>query len=155
MMLSVKPCESQLEKAKRWKERIKNVLDDYSEGKVTEPSLILFDMIHSFFCECHHIKEYIINDKSLKINSKIINDFIGKNDCLKICADICNGKKHLKLRDGGWTGKKPEFHMNIEFKEDKNDIYVEFQSKLGDKEFFALADECIKKWEKFIKNNVK
>lgn len=154
-MTEMRKYQEQLERAKRFKARISKRLDDYSKGNVSEKPMILFDMIHNFFCECHNIKDYIVNDDSLSITSKTIDTFISKNDCLKICADICNGRKHLKLRKGGWTGGTPRFNMNIEFKEDRSDIYVEFQSKIGDREFFNLADECIEKWTEFINKEVK
>ena len=150
-----KPCEAQLERARRTKNHISKILNDYSKGKVSVAPFRLFDMMHTFFCDSHHIKDYIIRDKSLTITSKTIDIFIGSNDCLKISADICNGRKHFQLRNGGWTGDKPRFHMNLQVKEDRNEIYVDFRSKIGDYEFFKLADDCIQTWEEFIRNNVK
>ena len=56
------------------------------------------DYAHNFFLFCYHIKDWIKNDPAVDKSVKdAVEDYINQNNCLKICADIANGIKHLSL----------------------------------------------------------
>jgi len=55
------------------------------------------DVVYAFFQSCYHLKDWVLTDK-IKTSSEI-KKFIDDNDCIKICADICNGTKHFNLKN--------------------------------------------------------
>lgn len=154
---SLNPYVIQLDRIKRWKVKIEKTIDDYRNGKYSEDIRILLDMIYAFFIFCHHMSDYIKNDNELSIDEDIIYEYIRKNECLSICADICNGTKHLTLTrpktEGGhfWVNYK----ININSKTKERTISVTLSSKTVNEEFSSLADNCIQKWEKFIENEIR
>lgn len=116
-------------------------------------------MIYAFFIFCHHIKDYIINDESFNIEKKIVENYINDYDCLSICADICNGTKHLEFdeRHPPRSGGKPQGKLRVKRDDKKGKglerFYVYFSTTKGDINFLELADCCIQKWIEFIKQN--
>jgi len=119
MIRRKKPYENQLERVKRWKNRIENSINDYRQGKLTLPPLEFTDTIWSFFVSCYHMKDYIENDDRFEKNPLVkiyLNLYIKKNDCLKVCYDICIGVKHLKI-DHPKTSGGP-FSINLTAKRD-------------------------------------
>jgi len=151
------PYEAQLERAKRWKEKIEGIMDDYRNGKLSEEPVILADMINAFFIFCHHIGDYIINDTNITINDQLVYDNINNNECLKICHDICNGTKHLTLTrpktSGGHFWVRLIANTNMKTKVKTFDVRLNSGTK--DEEFSALAENCINKWEEFIEKEMK
>jgi hypothetical protein len=87
-------CEARLQSTKRNLYTIRRRLDDYEKGKVTEEPPFLMDTIFNFFCECHNIKDSIQNDTLIIFDKNPVEN-IRENQCLQICADICNLKKHV------------------------------------------------------------
>ena len=87
--------ESQLERIKRYYKRFKNI----NNGRPhTDSTDYYMDDIFSFFINCYHLKDWLINDPSYTKRKKSeIEKYITKTESLSICADICNGLKHLKL----------------------------------------------------------
>jgi hypothetical protein len=89
----------QLERAKRYLSKLR-----YSYEGIQEPSAMFSidnptDDCISFFMHCYHIKDWV---KQLYCSTKEerqeVEDFIDANEELKVCADLCNGSKHFKLR---------------------------------------------------------
>ena len=57
------------------------------------------DYFISFFQNCFHLKDWIIEaQKNDGINwSNKIHAMINSNQSMKICRDLCNGLKHLRI----------------------------------------------------------
>ena len=55
------------------------------------------DDVLAFFIHCHHIRDWIVALNKLNVTSAEVTEFVEGHDCLKICADLCNGTKHCKL----------------------------------------------------------
>lgn len=85
----------QLNRTKRWHEKIKLIL--VSELPTKEIDENNRDIIYAFFQNCYHIKDWVISSFPLKKSA--VEEFIQSNNDLKICRDICNGSKHLKLNN--------------------------------------------------------
>lgn len=155
-MRKKKPYENQLNKIIRKKQQVEDILNDYKNGIYSKNIDELYDEVMTFFIFCHHIKDYIKNDSSLNIDKKVVENNVSSNSCLKICADICNGTKHLKL-DNSRIGDG-EFVMNIKSERDKDtgDLNVELsmKSKTIKENFSKLANDCIIAWEDFIKKEI-
>ena len=146
----------QFERVKRYYERFKEI----DEGRQhCLPSAYYEDDVYSFFINCHHLKDCIINGNT--ITKETVEDFIEKNDCLKICADICNGVKHLNrkpalIRSG--KERKIEFKAyNVTISEGAGAPPPAIRIKFFIEEnldTFKVATECVQKWEEFINKNI-
>lgn len=95
----------QLDRAQRYLERLRQLYagtqsDRNSKQECEDDAL-------SFFVHCHHIKDWIIHLNKVGITSKNIDAFIDENECLRICADLCNGAKHCRLTKTSRSGLKP------------------------------------------------
>lgn len=117
------------------------------------------DILYSFFINCYHLKDWIINDPFLGINSQIVEDYVNENDNLCICADICNGLKHLKLKRPRYQrdarlGKQVHttIHRGDETLEERRFI-VETGGKPSDGTYFAM--NCIALWEQFVEQDIR
>jgi hypothetical protein len=155
MIRRKKPYENQLERVKRWKNRIENSINDYRQGKLTLPPLEFTDTIWSFFVSCDHMKDYIHNDATIKTKQSPYNH-LDNTECLKICRDISVGVKHLIIKDPKTTGGP--FLINLTAKRDDTtgkmlfDINIKSQTVRED--FLRLANECILAWEDFIQREI-
>jgi len=145
----------QYRKMLRWYERFKSINNGTKHNR---PSEYYQDEIEAFFINCFHLRDWIKNDQSLKITdkNKRLRKFIDESNNMKICHDICIGRKHLQL-DRPKADKDTRFgsrHHNLSFG-GNNAIYsAKYTIISGGKTFdaFALATSCIKEWKDFIKN---
>lgn len=116
------------------------------------------DEIYAFFLNCYHLKDWIKNDNTVKESAREkIEEFINENECLKICADICNSIKHLELKKHrGPENMEMASTLWISVGSDSSYIYVEAKINVNDNEWdaFELASKCIQKWQGFINNNL-
>ena len=56
------------------------------------------DPVYTFFEHCYHLKDWIKEDNTAqKLGvDKFVEDFINNNNCLRVCADLCNASKHAR-----------------------------------------------------------
>jgi len=79
----------QFERVKRYLRRIENQDRDSTEYD---------DDLWSFFLHCYHLKDWIKNDTEVAVEIRqTVEDFVNKNEALRICADLANRSKHLRL----------------------------------------------------------
>ena len=130
------------------------------KGKIDDdPNFFSYhDIIYAFFQNCYHLKDWILNDTKVSLPPNLVEQFIQQNDCLKICADICNGTKHLKLtrpRSNITEGIMPSSTI-IWFSEKGrvNKIKYIIITTSGSYDAFKMATECVEKWKEFIKDNM-
>jgi hypothetical protein len=132
---------------------------------------VVMDPVYSFFIFCHSIKDWIKNDDLVdpQVKEKV-EPFIEANACLKSCADIANGIKHLKLKrkrsrtlpkfirsERNFITDKTMDITKIDSPEYKDVIVKDFfylDTDQGTIEVFDLATECVEKWRKFIEDNI-
>lgn len=71
----------------------------YNRAKNSENNTDELDFYIVFFQNCFHLKDWIIGFKSHEDSewANKIHELINNSYYLKICRDICNGLKHLKL----------------------------------------------------------
>jgi hypothetical protein len=55
------------------------------------------DIVQSFFESVHHLKDWLGNDPSSGVTKADGDRLINESPVLKLCADLANGSKHLKL----------------------------------------------------------
>ena len=154
-MTELRRYQEQFERMKRWYERIRKI----NQGKPHNFSSDHYhDEVYAFFLNCYHLKDWIQNDDTVELPKEKVEDFINQNECMKVCADICNSIKHLK-RESDRSGKDPEFggrKFFLNLGGPKPIIKVKFpvMTKDGTIDVLKLASECIQKWEEFIKDNI-
>lgn len=85
---------SQYHRMRRWHLMLEKLHSNETDAKLPIDYL---DVVYAFFQSCYHLKDWVLTDK-IKTSSEI-KKFIDDNDCMKICADICNGTKHFNLKN--------------------------------------------------------
>jgi hypothetical protein len=116
------------------------------------------DVVYAFFQNCYHLKDWLKNDKKVTIPNEVIEEFINHNDCLRICADICNASKHFEVTSKRYdknTKLDPTtYTIAITEKGRINKmVYNVYTGNGGKIDAFQLATNCLKAWEKFIGDN--
>jgi len=146
----------QLERVKRWYQRFQEI----NQGRGFERNPDFYqDVVMAFFLNCYHLKDWIKNDGQIPpaIRSKV-EDFINNTYDLKLCADIANGIKHLKLESLPRTGQQPEFggrkyDLTLGGEEQIIKIKYSILTQAGPVDAFTLASDCVSAWENFLKNH--
>jgi len=139
--------KEQFERVNRWYNRFKKINSGKEHNRNTEYDK---DDVYIFFVNCHHLKDWIIHDESIRedIEDKVI-EFI-KEDELDLCREICNAVKHLNEKP---KFSKSETKLKLPEKEIKINYTIETEN--GDEDAFELATKCMEKWEEFIKKEIK
>ena len=145
----------QFERVKRWYERFERI----NNGKAFDCSPdCLQDEVYAFFFNCYHLKDWIKNDAKIGAAAAKVEGFINQNNNLGLCADICNGLKHLR-RTSSRSGQDPKFGprkfaVQIGGPETTISVKYSIDTSIGSVDAFELATNCLQAWEKFIKSNV-
>ncbi len=145
----------QFDRVKRWYQRFVIINEGIQHNL---PSDNYQDEVYAFFLNCYHLKDWIKNDKSIGAAAAKVEDFIENNDELKLCADICNSIKHLKLTTPR-SGQEPrfgqrKFHLQVGGSETTISVKYNIDTLSGPVDAFGLATNCLKAWESFIQSNI-
>jgi len=140
----------QYNRAKRWYKRFKEIYDGVS---IDLPSDYYQDIVYSFFQNCYHLKDWLVNSRIISSNK--VENFIDQSLEMRICADICNGSKHLTLKSSR-TGKQDtgikRKHYKLDLYERKMEIHYEVTSGKDVYDAFDLSTRCLEQWECFLKH---
>ena len=150
----------QFERVKRYYARFQKL----SAGRPQDvPSEEYFDEIYAFFQNCYHLKEYLKNDPAFtKHSNQDVEDFVNNTPALAICADICNGLKHLILNKPPRSGDIPKIsRKNIALSinetigsnkptEVKIKASIEIDHKGTKLDAFQVATDALRAWSSFI-----
>lgn len=143
-------AEEQWERTKRYFERFETlsrkgrIHDSNSENYV--------DDVYSFFIHCYHLKDWIAEDPSSPLQGTV-RDFGRSSASFEICRDLCNGVKHLKVKDPRsnltvhYLGRK-HFRFNVAKRLISMSVFV--QTADGEREAFDIARTCMAEWEAFF-----
>ena len=151
--------EEQLERVRRWYGRFKQLNDGMEHPT---PCDMYIDIIYAFFQNCYHLKDWLKNDPAYTKHTRTqIENYVKKTQSLSICADICNGSKHLTLNHAPSSGDVPKVGKKVitidighslsgeEFPTMvKMQVEVEHAGKKRDA--FQLATDALQAWESFI-----
>lgn len=153
------PWEEQLNRARRWYERFKELNGGINP---TMPSENYIDDALAFFMFCYHIKDYLKHDPAYsKHSNPQIEAHVSNTPMLALCGDICNGLKHLKL-DPTKTGDQPKFGKR-EFRvavthnlsgpnpPDTLAISLAIEHAGTTLDAFQVATDAMQEWEAFVK----
>ncbi|MEV4161412.1 hypothetical protein [Nonomuraea dietziae] len=70
------------------------------------------DRLYHFFQDAYHLKDWLKNDPAVGLDAvtkQVLERHITTTPALAMCADLCNGTKHLTLRDGRIPGSPAVF----------------------------------------------
>ena len=104
---------------------------------------------------CHHLKDWLINDSAFGATKADVEGFINSSPELQLCADICNAHKHLILKNRHST-EDPRMG-NRQFAVSFGDGPVQLSAryaidtKSGQIDAHQLATKCLELWTNFIK----
>lgn len=76
--------------------RLRSMASGYGEPYMTADGR--GDIFYHFCQDAYHLKDWLINDPAVDIDSRDIEGLINDSLCLKIVADLANGAKHLTLK---------------------------------------------------------
>ena len=144
----------QLERTRRYLKRLRDIYNQVPYKPDTRDYYA--DDVYSFFIHCYHISDWIIHLNRLGLGKQDLDAFIDSHDELRICADLCNGTKHCKLKYKPRTGRQPGIAswtfssegVNDQMKTTKGQFYILSGSKFHDA--LELAESCMKLWDEFI-----
>ena len=141
----------QFDRVKRWYDRFSQI----SQGKPHDkPSDFYQDDVYAFFLNCYHLKDWIRHDPSAGALSSKVEAFINATPEMTICADICNGLKHLTVNKPRSTqGPKfgpPKYRVGIGSQPTTIAVEYAINTTSGPIDAFALATTCMKAWEAFL-----
>jgi hypothetical protein len=145
----------QFDRLRRWYQR----LVPPGEGSAQPETIDSYrDDFYAFFVNCYHLKDWIKNDPSVPHLKGEVESFINRTESLSICADICNGLKHLKINGsrGGHNPRiHPEPHSRWEIGTDPNKRGIGFviSTESGEYDALQLAFDCMMNWEFFLAQN--
>lgn len=150
----------QFERVKRYLKRIENQDRDSTEYD---------DDLWSFFQNCHHLKDWIINDTDIPdevkgIETKVggnIEKFVSNNEELRICADLANRSKHLELtrnsrEDAKVTNRNTRIYVPLVGSDSTGTSTCEHIITLRDgskRIALDVARKAVKAWESFLSEN--
>lgn len=153
-MISRSTYLEQLTRVKRWYERFSQV----DRGRKHDMDAEFYqDEVYAFFLNCYHLKDWIEKDDSVGPEAKRkVSKFIGTNEDLGLCRDICNGIKHLKLKNGPTPelrGRKLTVVVGG-VRETTMSVKYNIETAGGSVDAFSLATRCVQAWEDFISHNL-
>jgi hypothetical protein len=150
-MSDISTYVQQWERVIRWYRRFKEI----SERKnISQASPQDEDDVFAFFMNCHHLKDWIKNDPSQDEMQGKIEEFINNSTSLSICADLCNGIKHLTI-DKSRSGQNPRFGgktQRVYYDQTPIVVCQGYTIVAGNNTFdaFDLAFQCMMDWHRFI-----
>jgi len=113
------------------------------------------DAVLTFFQNAWHLKDWIRNDPTIpKPVADAIVSLVEVSPELLVCADLCNGAKHLRRTRSRLGADLSRFDM--EFAPDNSNVTFEQYVDLRDGTTFAArdaADVAIRVWEGILRRN--
>jgi len=128
---------SQLERVKRWSHRLHEVgdADSFQER---------LDCFLAFFVNCYALRDWFINSNS--ISQTEMDDLVQSNEAMRLCRDICNRSKHLKLDRPAST--EASFSIGREYSPSGDRFFITYLGSTCD--LFWVAMSCVKFWDDFL-----
>ena len=115
------------------------------------------DDAYTFFMHCYHVRDWMIELNRAGATAKHIDQYINDNQCLKICADLCNGAKHCRITRNTRTGSQPHIiyreHEHgtlgkVEILKSSYTIYAQDQTF----DALELAESCMQAWATLVQD---
>jgi len=142
----------QYKRVQRWFKRFKEI----NNGRLHDRDTDFYeDDMYAFFMNCYHLKDWIKNDPTSESLANKVEGFINNTPSLKLCADICNGLKHLRRNRPTRSEENLRFGPRL-FKVGvgtrPTTIAIEYvvETSSGPIKAFDIAEECLNVWRQFL-----
>lgn len=147
-------------------QRVRRYLERFSQLKAGRPHTMSSDNyqddIYAFFQNCYHLKDWIKNDPVCNAWKPSPEKVINGSDDLRICADLANGLKHLRL-DNPRSDQNPQFsqvpvHVIVSGSfSDAEEVFLQstavISTESGLIDGYDVAVRCMAVWERYIQAN--
>src|SRR5260370_21414836 len=100
----------QYDRMQRWSRRLWLSVEHLVGG--SDQGLV--DTFYAFAQTCHHLVDWLENDRSQHIRRARAREYVGSRPLLAYCRDICNGSKHAQLQAKQVTMRKTSSSFSIE-----------------------------------------
>jgi hypothetical protein len=154
------------QRTERWFARFREQTDGQTDGRGSEERQ---DDVYAFFQSAHHLKDWLAN--STELTRCELDEFVDNSRALCICADLCNGSKHLKvttirhdpdtrIQSRSVTIDAPSVGMVMRdgvvtpLPGGGGSIQTTYEVATGGgtEAAFALAEECMERWERYLRS---
>ena len=146
-----------LEQVHRVKRALVNIERVYA-GSIHEVSADdCRDIVLSFFQNCYHLKDWLKNDANGAFQRFAVEQFVNENRELRLCADICNGSKHLKLTKPPRSNESPRLgaqSVRVDLGAQRSMYSFVIDTTSDQIDALELARECCLLWQQFIESGV-
>ncbi len=143
----------QFERVNRWYQQFQEI----SIGRLHDkPSDFYQDIVYAYFMNCYHLKDWIKHDLASSSLATKVEAFITATPEMNLCADICNGLKHLVLDENRKrSNQNPQFgkrNFKVGLGTGPTTIAVEYtiDTTSGPIDAFELATKCLEAWKTFL-----
>ncbi len=143
----------QYDRMLRWHNRFATIAQGRAHDSASDNYV---DEIYAFFLNCYHLKDWIKHDPAAPGTAQqAIEGYVSANRSLRLCADICNSLKHLRLTSSR-SGENPTFgqkHFALSLEPGQPttiSLKYEVDTTAGPVDAFQLATECVAAWDGFL-----
>lgn len=153
------PWAEQWSRVERWFSRFSETNSGRSHDQISDNYQ---DEVYAFFQNCYHLKDWLRNDPaSSALVSPDIESTISNSPNLSLCADLCNGSKHLVLARN--VRSSADTHVgNRHFEvglsagagsDSPPRIAVKYEVESGGNVYdaFTVAQACVQEWGTYLK----
>jgi len=113
------------------------------------------DDVWHFFQDCWHLKDWIKNDDQIsKVHRDSVENDANRSEALRICADLANRSKHLKLTNRRLDADVSKRNLTINvgppgegFGEYNFVVLLEDGREL---DAIAVAEDAMKEWRRLL-----
>ncbi len=143
----------QLDRARRFLDRVVQANDvDWSEMD----DVGFQDMMWSFFQHCWHVKDWVKYDPLASSAQKAaVSRMAHRSTTLRICRDLCNGTKHLKLKEPSSGSGASHQHIELDIAPGWGVAQMDCIIDDGHGHPISgkqLARDCIAEWERILQS---
>lgn len=128
---------SQYDRMKRWAAKLRETGADQEQ----------LDLYLAFFLNCYSLRDWFI--KSDVIGAGELDSLIGASEAMRLCRDLCNRSKHLRLTQRPST--EADFSIAREYAHEGTRFLILFLGRQRD--LFQVAAECVSSWEDFLNSH--
>jgi hypothetical protein len=130
---------SQFDRMERWQRRI-------ATCEASESDENILDLYLAFFVACYSLRDWFVTAEV--VSGDVIDELIRSNRAMRLCRDICNRSKHLRISR---PSADPDFSIAREYrgKGQPNALVV---IAAGDQlDLAEVVRSCLRFWSDFLR----
>lgn len=133
---------SQHRRMLRWLERLRSI-----SAKADFQDRV--DFYLAFFVNCYSLRDWFINSGA--ISSEEMDSLIQSDESMRLCRDICNRSKHLKLNRRASADADFSIVREYDHFSGGEHIIVFYLDRRRD--LFDVAASCVEFWKNFLRTH--